>query len=298
MTGKARLGIALGSGGARGWAHIGVLLALEEARIAPEIICGTSIGAVIGAVQLVGELREFARFVRRLNRLRVSQFFDFKLGAGGMIAGKRVLKVLQPILREARIEALSRRFGCVATDLATGEEVWLREGRLLDALAASYAIPGLFPPIHLGGRWLFDGALSNPVPASLARALGADVVVAVDVNAGLMAPPALDLGEVSLPGRRGITGGLVRRMFERRKGGPSPFGAISRSLQIMQTRMSRIRLAEDPPAVLLCPEVGHVGPLEFYRAAECIDAGAEAMQKALPALREAFVAAQPGQRAD
>jgi len=298
MTGKARLGIALGSGGARGWAHIGVLLALEEARIAPEIVCGTSIGAVIGAVHLAGQLGEFARYVRRLNRLRVSQFFDFKLGAGGMIAGRRVLKVLRPILREARIEALPRRFGCVATDLATGEEVWLREGRIMDALAASYAIPGLFPPVHLGGRWLFDGALSNPVPASLARALGADVVIAVDVNASLMAPPPFDADEVTLPGRRGIAGGLMRRMFARRKGGPSPFGAISRSLQIMQTRMSRIRLAEDPPAVLLCPEVGEVRPLEFYRAGECIEAGGRAMQKALPALREALAAAGPGERGD
>ncbi len=299
MTGtKARLGIALGSGGARGWAHIGVLAALDEAKLAPEIVCGTSIGAVIGAVHLAGHLGEFAKYVRRLNRLRVSQFFDFKLGAGGMIAGNRVLKALQPMLRETRIEALPRRFGCVATDLATGEEVWLREGRLIDALAASYAIPGLFPPIHLGGRWLFDGALTNPVPASLARALGANVVVAVNVNAGILSPLAFEADQVTLPGRRGITGGLLRRMFERRKGGPSAFGAMSRSLQIMQTRMSRIRLAEDPPAILLSPEVGRIGPLEFYRAAECIEAGAAAVQRALPDIREALAAARPGKRGD
>ncbi len=284
---QAGLGIALGSGGARGWAHIGVLAALSEAKLAPEIVCGTSIGAVIGAVYLTGQFGEFTKYARRLTRLRVSQFFDFKLGAGGMIAGNRVRKILQPMLRETRIEALPHRFGCVATDVATGEEVWLREGRTLDALAASYAIPGLFPAIQIGGRWLFDGALTNPVPASLARALGADVVVAVDVNAGLLAPLAFESDQVSLPGRRGIAGGLMRRMLERRKGGPSAFGAMSRSLQIMQTRMSRIRLAEDPPAIVLRPEVGHVGPLEFYRAAECIEAGAAAVEANLPALREA-----------
>jgi NTE family protein len=294
MTGtKATLGIALGSGGARGWAHIGVLAALEEAKLPPDIVCGTSIGAVIGAVHLAGHLGEFAKFVRRLTRLRVSQFFDLKLGAGGMIAGRRVSKVLQPMLRETRIEALPRRFGCVATDLATGEEVWLREGRVLDAVAASYAIPGLFPSIQLGGRWLFDGALTNPVPASLARALGADVVVAVDVNAGILAPLAFETDQVSLPAQRSISGGFMRRMLERRQGGPSAFGAMSRALQIMQTRMSRIRLAEDPPAIMLRPEVGRIGPLEFYRAEECIAAGEAAVRAVLPALREA-VAERPG----
>ena len=287
MRARASLGIALGSGGARGWAHIGVLAALEEAKLAPEIVCGTSIGAVIGAIHVVGKLGEFERIVRRLNRLRVSQFFDFKLGAGGVIAGNRVVKVLHTLLRETRIEALPRRFGCVATDVATGEEVWLREGRLIDALAASYAIPGLFPAMQLGGRWLFDGALTNPVPASLARALGADVVVAVDVNAGLLAPPTFETDQVSLPDRRGIAGGFMRRMLARRKGGPSAFGAMSRSLQIMQTRMSRIRLAEDPPAIVLRPEVGRIGPLEFYRAEESIAAGAAAVHANLPALREA-----------
>ncbi|HUK58591.1 MAG TPA: patatin-like phospholipase family protein [Stellaceae bacterium] len=287
MTDRATLGIALGSGGARGWAHIGVLAALAEAKLAPDIVCGTSIGAVIGAIHLTGQLGEFTKYVRRLTRLRVSQFFDFKLGAGGMIAGNRVLKVLQPILRDTRIEALPRRFGCVATDVATGEEVWLREGRLIDALAASYAIPGLFPSVPIGGRWLFDGALTNPVPASLTRALGAEIVVAVDVNAGILAPLTFESDQVSLPGRRSIAGGLIRRMLERRKGGPSAFGAMSRSLQIMQTRMSRIRLAEDPPALVLRPEVGRVGPLEFYRADECIEAGAAAVRASLPALREA-----------
>jgi NTE family protein len=285
---KARLGIALGSGGARGWSHIGVLAALEAATLAPDIVCGTSIGAVIGAVHLTGHLGEFGHLVRRLTRLRVSQYFDFKLSAGGVIAGNRVLKVLQAMLRDARIEALPRRFGCVATDLATGEEVWLREGRVMDALRASYAIPGLFPPVQLGGRWLFDGALSNPVPASLCRALGADVVIAVDVNANIMAPLRFDADTAGLPERRGIIGSMLRR-----KGGPSPFAAISRSLQIMQTRMARIRLAEDPPALLLRPEVGRIGPLEFYRADECIEAGAASVQAALPALREVLAGARP-----
>jgi NTE family protein len=273
------IGIALGSGGARGWAHLGVLRALEEAGLKPHVVCGTSIGAVIGAVYLTGQLDSFGHYLRRLNRMRVGQFFDFTIGGSGLIGGKRVAKVLAPIFNDTRIEELPRRFGCVATDLATGEEVWLRDGPLLEALACSYAIPGLFPPVHRHGRWLFDGALVNPVPVSLARALGARVVVAVDVNAGI-------LGRLDLAAEQ--PRGMRRSFFARAHGAPSTFGVVSRSLQLIQTRLSQIRLAEDPPSVTLKPNVGHVGPLEFHRAAECMAAGAASVREALPALRAAL----------
>ncbi|MGH7089669.1 MAG: patatin-like phospholipase family protein, partial [Stellaceae bacterium] len=232
-----------------------------------------------GAVYLQGHLAEFARFLRRLNRVRLGPFFDFTIGAGGLISGNRVLKVLRPIFGAMPIEELPLPFGCVATDLATGEEVWLRDGSLIEALRASYAIPGLFPPVRLGGRFLFDGALVNPVPVSLARALGADLVVAVDVNAGILVPLSFGADQPE---------GLTPSFFARRKGLPSPFGMISRSLQLVQTRLSRIRLAEDPPALVLKPEVGRIGPLEFHRAADCMEAGARAVRQALPALREAL----------
>ena len=289
-----KLGIALGSGGARGWAHIGVLGALAQARLEPDIVCGTSIGAVIGAVFLAGGLPEFALYVRRMNRVRLSQYFDFKFGAGGMIAGNRVLRKLQPIFRDVpRIEDLPGLFGCVATDLSTGDEVWLRDGRVLDALAASYAIPGLFPPAQLGRRWLIDGAFVNPVPVSLARALGAGVTIAVDVNAGILTPLALDGEEPELPGPRLIGQGLIRAFFGHRKGGPSSFGVMARALQIVQTRLSRIRLAEDPPALVLRPQVGHIRPMEFHRAAECIAAGEAAVRAALPLIREMLKSGRP-----
>jgi len=287
---KARIGVALGSGGARGWAHIGVLHALEAAGLGPDIVCGTSIGAVIGALNLVGALGDFARFVRRMNRVRLSQYFDFKFGAGGIIAGKRVLQVLDPIFGSTRIEDLPRPFGCVATDLATGDEVWLRQGSLIDALRASYSIPGLFPPVELGGRWLLDGALVNPLPVSLCRALGAEVILAVDVNAGILAPLNADAEGLPLAGPRGLAGigGFVRGYFGRRRGAPSTFGVLTRSFQIAQTRLSRIRLAQDPPDVVLRPDVGRVGPLEFYRAGECIAAGEAAVRQALPAIAAAL----------
>jgi NTE family protein len=270
------LGIALGSGGARGWAHVGVLRALDEAGLAPAVVCGTSIGAVIGAVYLTGHLAAFASFLRRLNRVRLSQYFDFTIGGSGLIAGKRVAKVLRPIFADTRIEGLPRPFGCVATDLESGDEVWLRDGPLLEALAASYAIPGLFPPVRRHGRFLFDGALVNPVPASLARALGASTVIAVDVNAGILARSDFSADQPA---------GMRRSLFARARGAPSTFGVLSRSLQLVQTRLSSIRLAEDPPALVLRPDVGRIGPLEFHRAAECMEAGAASVRHALPALR-------------
>lgn len=282
---SVKLGIALGSGGARGWAHIGVVLALAEAGITPDIACGTSVGAVIGALAIAGKLPEFALYTRRLTRVRLSQLFDFKFGSGGIIAGNRLLKVLNSIFANGTIERLPRPFACVATDLATGDEVWLRHGRIVDALRASYAIPGLFPPAQIGGRWLMDGALVNPVPVSLARALGADVVIAVDVNAGLLAPLSFDDDQLGL-GERGAIGAGFMRYFGRRKSGPNPFGVIARSLQIGATRLSRIRLAEDPPALVLRPDVGHIGPLEFHRASAGIAAGEMAVRAALPAIRE------------
>ena len=284
-----KIGVALGSGGARGWAHIGVLHALEEAGLSPDVVCGTSIGAVIGALHLKGALADFAQFVRRMNRIRLSQYFDFKFSAGGVIAGKRVLQVLEPMLGKTAIEDLPRRFGCVATDLATGDEVWLLEGRLIDALRASYSIPGLFPPVKLGGRWLLDGALVNPLPVSLCRALGAELILAVDVNAGILAPMQFEAEGLGLAERRGVARGIgsfVRGVFGRPRGGPSTFGVLTRTFQIAQTRLSRIRLEQDPADIVLHPDVGRIGPLEFYRARECIAAGEDAVRKALPAIRE------------
>jgi NTE family protein len=297
-----KIGVALGSGGARGWAHIGVLHALEEAGLRPDIVCGTSIGAVIGALHLTGALGDFAQFVRRMNRIRLSQYFDFKFSAGGVIAGKRVLQVLEPMLGKTAIEDLPRRFGCVATDLATGDEVWLLEGSLIDALRASYSIPGLFPPVHLQGRWLLDGALVNPLPVSLCRALGAEVILAIDINAGILAPLPLEAEGLGLGERRGLAGGLggfVRGVFGRRKGSPSTFGVLSRTFQIAQTRLSRIRLERDPADLVLRPDVGRIGPLEFYRARDCIAAGEDAVRKALPAIRETLRAPRstPARRA-
>lgn len=178
---KPRLAIAFGSGSARGWAHIGVLRALQQEGIVPDIVCGTSIGAFVGAVHASGELDALEGWVRGLTRRDVLGFFDVSLATGGLIKGDKLLGFAARLFLDETFDQLERPFACVATDLASGREVWLREGKVRDAVRASIALPGLLAPQLLDERYLVDGGLVNPVPVSLCRALGADLVIAVEL---------------------------------------------------------------------------------------------------------------------
>lgn len=290
-----RIGLALGSGVARGWAHIGVLRGLERIGIKPDIVCGTSIGALIGGVYLGGRLDAFEEWARQLNKMRLSRLFDFRLGSGGLIAGQRILEIFDRDLRERAIEDLPARFACVATEFATGHEVWLQCGNLLESVRASYALPGLFPPVKIDGRWLFDGALVNPVPVSVCRALGARIVIAVNLNAdafgtdnaeiadaGDAAKQAIGNTTISLPGAA-----LVRDLFSRESDMPSMFSVMSSSLNIVQDRLTRSRLAGDPPDIAITPKLGDIGLMQFDRAAESIAAGERAVEETGVALADA-----------
>jgi NTE family protein len=295
------IGLALGSGVARGWAHIGVLRALEQAGYKPDIIAGTSIGALVGGAYLGGHLAELEGWALRLNRVRLSRLFDFQFSGSGVIAGRRILQALHPDMLSLGFEDLPVPFVCVATDLASGHEVWLRDGNLVEALRASYAVPGLFPPVKIDGRWLIDGALANPVPVSVCRAMGAHLTIAVNLNGEAFgespADDVLDIAE---------TGGnedqdrekadqepapasrlqLIRQFFRRDNGEPSVFAVMARSLYIVQDRIARSRLAGDPPDVMIFPKLGDIGILEFHRAQESILAGEAAARAMVPKLRE------------
>lgn len=298
---KPLIGLALGSGVARGWAHIGVLRALEQAGLKPDIIAGTSIGALIGGVYLGGRLPELEAWALKLNRVRLSRMFDFQFGGSGVIAGRRVLQAFHPELHNLLIEELPVPFICIATDLATGHEVWLRSGKLVDALRASYAVPGLFPPVKMDGRWLIDGALANPVPVSACRAMGAHVIIAVNLNGEVFgespAADALDFPEEGAEGEAALDEAadeppaasrfnLVRQFFRRRDGEPSVLAVMARSLHIVQDRIARSRLAGDPPEATIFPRLGDIGILEFHRAEESIAAGEAAATAMVPRIRE------------
>jgi NTE family protein len=179
------IGLALGGGAARGFAHIGVLRKLQEHGIAPDVIVGTSIGAVVGGCYAAKELDNLENWARSLTVRGVLSYLDISLSGSGLIGGGQLAGRLETGLKDSRIDDLPIRFAAIATEFITGHEIWLTRGRLSDALRASYALPGIFPPVLIGGRWLVDGALVNPVPVSAARALGARLVIAVNLNADL-----------------------------------------------------------------------------------------------------------------
>jgi NTE family protein len=295
---KPVIGLALGSGSARGWAHIGVIRTLQELGIQPQVVCGTSIGALVGAAYASDNLARLETWVSGLKIKDVVSYFDLTLN-GGMIKGERLMDFFRRHFEDRTIDSLKQTYAAVATDLATGREVWLREGGLIEAVRASIALPGLFTPALHHGRWLVDGGLVNPVPVSLARALGAEVVIAVDLNTNLVGrhlrprtpPPRNRPTEDSLAAalmqrlQAGLEG-LPLPWRETQEEPPSLFVTLASSINIMQVQISRSRLAGEPPDVLITPRLAHLGLLEFHRAREAIAEGRRSVQAVQPLLRE------------
>lgn len=294
-----KIGLVLGSGSARGWAHLGVLKALQEAGVRPDIVCGSSVGALIAAVYAAKEIDRFTDWILALDRRKIFQFMDFRW-SGGMLKGDRLMKSMQHYFGRTTIEECQLPFAAVSTDLYTGAEVWLRRGPVVDAVRASIALPGLFTPVATQGRWLVDGGLVNPVPVSVARALGADVVIAVDLNADIMrrrqALPVVDADETAATPSSWLSRWHPLRFEKTAEEEPLPAVAAStaqmpsvldvglNSINIMQMRISRSRLAGDPPEVLITPRLAHLGLLDFHRAEEAIEAGRHAALLQLPEL--------------
>ncbi len=299
---KARIGIALGGGAARGWAHIGVLKALIEAGIEPDIVAGTSIGAVVGGCYVSGRLEALEKFARKLTRRKVFTLLDFNLTGSGLITGRRICGRLDEHLANVRIEDLDKRFVAVATELGTGHEIWLSRGRLVQAMSASYALPGIFHPVRIGGRWLIDGALVNPIPVSVCRALGARHVIGVNLHAdtfgkGTVVP---DQGAVegtephcgseldeAPRGARSALQLLHRQFFGQGNDGPPGISSVMiDAFNIIQDRVARSRLAGDPPDLIIAPRLAEFGLFEFHRAAETITVGYEATKRELDRIRD------------
>ncbi len=289
---RPRIGVALGGGSARGWAHIGVLMALEEAGIRPDVIAGTSIGALVGAVHAGGQLPAFEEWVRTLTRRDVMSLMDFQFGSG-MLKGVRLMDFLRNRFSNADIEELAIPFGATATALETGAEVWLRSGSTIDAVRASIALPALFTPVHHEGRLLVDGGLVNPVPVSLARAMEAEIVIAVDLASGLVGrnlrpsevQPVEQGGHEWLRRLQASVSSLLPSSAPAAPALPSLLAVMSASIDIMQVRITRSRMAGDPPEVLLRPQVADIGLLDFHRATEAIEAGRRAVEVDLPSLQ-------------
>ncbi len=281
-----RLGLVLGSGAARGWAHVGVVRVLARAGIRPDIVCGTSVGALVGAAYATGDFERFCTGATGMRRADVLSFADVGFG-GGLLKGQRFMSFVGRGFEDRPIEELPIPFAAVATSLENGAEVWLRKGSTLNAVRASLAMPGLFTPVSTDDGILVDGALVNPVPVSLARAMGAEVVIAVDLSYGIIGR-SLVVRNADASGAD--ASGWLRRSLGRLWPGsdeptpPSLLGVVMSSLDIMQVRITRSRMAGEPPDVIVAPRLAHVGLLDFDRADEAIREGERAMEAALGGL--------------
>jgi NTE family protein len=299
-------GLALGGGAARGFAHIGVLRTLLAKGIVPEVVTGTSIGAVVGGCYAAGRLDDLEHWARNLTRRRVFGYLDISFSGAGLIGGDRLARQLDTALADIKIESLATRFAAIATEIDTGHEVWLTRGRLTDALRASYALPGIFAPVRVGGRWLVDGALVNPVPVSTTRALNARIVIGVNLNADMLGrgttipghgtdDESEELAAEVIHQATGVRGLLsaervLKRQFLGRKDRPGIPTVMVEAFNVMQDRITRARLAGDPADVMISPRLGHIGMFDFHRAQEAIEIGAEAAERTMESVKLAIEA--------
>jgi NTE family protein len=299
-----RLGLALSCGSARGWSHIGVLEALAARGLRPDVVVGASVGALVAGACAAGTLGPLGEWVCTLTQRDVWRLVDTTFRGGGVMTGNRLMSAVAQCVTDPPIESLPVAFGAVATDLQTGEEVWLREGSLIGAVRASSGLPGLFAPSWYQQRWLIDGGVVNPLPVSLCRALGADLVIAVDLSrpvsrAGLRAQrqPAPEDSRLSVEGAavlqkwHGLVDGLVES-FRTRRNEPGLFETMASSVNIMQDRITRTRLAIEPADLVLHPDLAEFQLMDFHRAREAIDVGHATVERARSALDE--VAARLG----
>lgn len=296
-----KIGLALGSGSARGWAHIGVIQCLQEADIHVDIVCGTSIGALVGGALAGNFLHGLEKMVCSLTWPDIIGFMDLLFHRSGFIEGEKIVNHFRNNFSDANIEDLEIPFAAVATDIMTGREIWLQDGSLMDAIRASISMPGIFTPCKYKDHWLVDGGLVNAVPVSLCRAMGADVVLAISLNSDLVGLPRYinrgkqknkkdDAGKKEhgkfsdflsknfLPVGKGAKQKVLENEY-------SLFDVLAASVNIMQDRMTKQRLAGDPPDMLISPRVSHITLLEFNRAAEAIEEGRKAMSVMIPSLR-------------
>ena len=304
VAARPSIGLALGGGAARGFAHIGVLRALIANGIVPDVIVGTSIGAVVGGCYAANQMDELESWSRALTVRGVLSYLDINLSGSGLIRGDQLAKRLNVGLADQRIDDLPIRFAAIATEFNTGHEIWLTRGRLAEALRASYALPGIFPPVRIGGRWLVDGALVNPVPVSAARALGARLVIAVNLNADLFGRGTIiashgsddeDDAANAAPKSNGLRGMFtrdraLRRQFLGRRGRPGIPTVMVEAFNVMQDRITRARLAGDPPDVLISPRLGNIGWFDFHRGKDAIAVGVEAAERSIDSINEAIAA--------
>lgn len=289
MNPELKIGLALGSGSSRGWSHIGIINELTALGIRADIVCGTSVGAMVGAAYAAGNLEKLQSWALSVTKLDVARFLDISRSFTGFVNTERFRDFLTENIAgdEEVIEDLPKTFAAVSTDLETGKEVWLQQGSVVQAVWSSMALPGLFPAIRHNNRWLVDGGLVNPVPVSVCRALGADIVIAVNLNGDIVGKR---FNKIAAKNNRNGVGGKLSELVKEytnltlfepasTEQPPSLLNAIAASVNITQDRITRSRLAGEPPDFVISPKLSGIGLLELYRANEAIEEGRRCVQQ-------------------
>lgn len=295
-----RIGLALGAGAARGWAHIGIIEALERIGVKVDIVTGCSIGAYVGAAYASGKLPELKEWACSLSEWQVLSLMGVGIRRGGIASGQKVFDKLAEDFCAPTFEEMQKPFSAVATDLYSGREVVFNSGPIADSIQASCAIPALFSPVAHGDRWLVDGAVVNPVPVNLARQLGADFVIAINLNADFR-PQRLEKLEKEHEEIQRKTDdfftksqNVVRQWFSpdtkpNKMNPPGILSVMSSSLEILQARVTRSRLAGEPPDILIEPPLTDFGIMEFHRAQELVVKGQETVDRLAEQIRYQLV---------
>ncbi|TGL77143.1 patatin-like phospholipase RssA [Leptospira yasudae] len=280
---RKKVGLALGSGSARGWSHIGVIRVLESYGWKPDIICGTSIGSLVGAFYAADKLDRLEEWVQTLEWKDILGFMDISFG-GGILRGKKLFDFFEKEFKDLNFDHLTKKYGAVATDIDNGSEIWLREGSVPEAVRASISLPGIFSPVKREDRWLVDGGLVNPVPVSLCKAMGAEFVIAVDLNQDLLdRKEEVEESNAKESNRKSFLShfwgkDLEENLRKEKDEKPGMIEVMSKSINVMQIRITRSRMAGDPPDVTIAPRLRNIGLMEFHRAQECIEEGKRAAE--------------------
>jgi NTE family protein len=304
---RPKIAVALGSGAARGWSHMGVFQGLRDLGIEPEIVAGSSIGALVGAAYAADQIDRLEDWARGLDWRGILKYMDPTLLGGGLIEGEKLSDLVGQYVKDLTFEELPRQLGVVATELDTGREIWIQEGPVIEAVRASIGLPGLFTPLERNGSWLVDGGLTNPVPVSLCRAMGAEIVIAVNLNGDILGRHFRDdkgterreEGEAKTDLLERFSDQLkstfnvhkdelFSRLFGRSRDNPGLYEVLASSINVMQDRITRSRMAGDPPDIIITPRLSRFGLLEFDRAEEAIAEGRAAVERMRAAL-EALV---------
>ncbi len=311
MTPRKTVGLVLGSGASRGWAHIGAIEALLEAEIPIDFIAGCSVGAYVGALYASNSLASLKEFLLRMDGKKIFSYFDVVFPCSGLLNGSKRVQELFTMHTDAQTFAdLDIPVVMVATDLNRGKKVILKSGNLIKALRATMSYPGIFEPVRVKDRWLVDGGVVDPVPVGIARAMGADVIIAVDLNSRIVSrakeSPAVIENLHSFEAATTKTESrneLVSKMTDfyesienslrhktsdflhRESAPPDIIETVMISVSLMQERITRINLAVDQPDILIQPRLGELKMMNFDQVEHSIEEGYISVKEKLEDIR-------------